>query len=152
MCKPFCKTILHYLAWVAIVGNIFLILLTGFWLYYPYKLPYVQQPIEILNENKEIRIGEPIKMKLYVSKQQELISSSRPNITCNDGNLVTLAPATKTLPKGEYSFETEAYTLPPKVSIGSMCKFNFVNTYDLNPIRSETVTWSSGEFKVKAKE
>lgn len=145
------KRILHYLAWVAIVGNIFLILLTAFWQFYPYPLPYVQQPIEILNENHEIRIGEPIKMKLYVSKPEHLISKSNPNITCNDGNLVTLAPASKTLPEGEYIFEVESYILPPKVSVGSECQFNFVNTYQLNPIRTETIIWSSQQFKVLAK-
>lgn len=148
-CRPICKTILHYFAWVAIFGNIFLILLTGFWLYYPYQLPYVEQPIKIENPNKEIRIGEPILMTIHVSKPNDITPVSQHNITCNDGNLVTLAGGAVPIPTGSYTIHSSNYILPPKVAKGSICKFNFVNTYKLNPLRSETITYSSEEFLVK---
>jgi len=150
--KKATKETLHVLAWIAIIGNICLILLIGFWKLWPYQLPYVQQPIEILNENKEIRIGQTIKMKLYVSKPKYIVSESYPTITCTDGNLVTLSPASLTLPAGEYIFESNTYVLPPKVATGSTCQFNFNNNYQMNPIRNEPVTWSSEQFKVLAKE
>lgn len=151
-CHYFCKRALHYLAWIAIIGNIFLILLTAFWLYYPYQLPYVEQPIEIENPNKEIRIGEPILMTIHVSKPNDIVPVSQHNITCNDGNLVTLTSSARNLPKGEYTINSSNYILPPKVLVGSECQFNFINVYQLNPIRTETVKWSSEQFKVLPKE
>lgn len=146
------KKTLHVFAWIAIIGNICLIILIGFWKLWPYQIPYVKQPIEIMNENKEIRIGEVIRMKLYVSKPKYLVSNSLPTITCSDGNLVTLAPSSLTLPRGEYVYESETYVLPPKVAVGAECQFNFNNYYQLNPVRNEPVTWSSEQFKVLPKE
>ena len=150
--KKATKELLHVLAWIAIIGNICLILLIGFWKLWPYHLPYVKQPIPILNENKEIRIGQVIKMDLYVSKPEYMVSESYPTITCTDGNLVTLSPANLTLPTGEYIFKSETYVLPPKVAVGSTCQFNFNNVYQVNPLRTEPVTWSSEQFQVLAKE
>ena len=143
------KKILHYLAWVAILGNLFLVVLAAFWLYYPYALPYVQQPIEIQNPNKEIAIGDPILMKINVSKPNDFTPVSQHNITCNDGNLVTLSSSAKNLPKGEYTINSSNYILPPKVRKGAECQFNFINVYQLNPLRTETAVWSSEVFLVK---
>lgn len=143
------KTILHYLAWVAIIGNLILLGLVAFWLIYPYKLPYIEQPIEILNPNKEIAIGEKIVMRINVSKQNDMTPTTAHNLTCEDGNLVTLSSSPKTLQKGQYTIISDRYTLPAKVNKGAICKFNFINNYQLNPLRNETVIWSSENFKVK---
>lgn len=145
------KKIFHCLAWVAIIGNLALIGLVAFWLIHPYPLPTITQPIPILNENKEIAIGDPIKMKLEVNKQREMKPTTiTRNITCNDGNLVTLANiSVQDLPKGSYTLISDKFILPPKVAKGSTCKFNFINTYKLNPLRSETTKYSSEQFKVK---
>lgn len=146
-CRPICKTILHYFAWVAILGNIFLIILTAFWLYYPYQLPYVEQPIEILNENNEIAVGETIKMKINIVKEREAEVIVRPNITCNDGVITPLVSKDITLPLGAHIRFSNDYQMPP-APVGSKCMFNFEVTYEVNPIRTENITWSSEEFKV----
>lgn len=142
------KNILHYLAWFIILGNLFLIGLVIFWLLYPYRLPYIEQPIQINNPDKKVAINQTINMTLRVSKPVDIVAISQPNIICNDGNLVTLSNNSRTLPKGEYIIEVNSYILPSKVSVGVVCKFNFVNTYTLNPIRSQTVVWSSEQFTV----
>lgn len=124
--------------------------MVAWWLLHPYGLPQITQPMPIENENKTIAIGEPIKMKMEISKPRDMTPSvSQRNLTCNDGNLVTLAGGTTQIPTGSYTIHSSNYTLPPKVAKGSICKFNFVNTYKLNPLRSETITYSSEDFKVK---
>ena len=144
------KKILHVLAWVVIIGDILLVGMVAFWLVYPYNLPTVKEPIPIENENHVIAIGEPIKMTLIINKPQDMTPTIvAHNITCNDGNLVTLSSTGKTMPKGSYTIHSSSYVLPPKVAKGATCKFNFINTYKLNPLRSETVTWSSEEFVVR---
>lgn len=147
--KQVIKKTLHVLAWVIIFGNIFLIGMVAWWLIHPYGLPQITQPMPIENENKTIAIGEPIKMTLRVDKPREMTPAiSQRNLTCNDGNLVTLAGGIIPIPIGNYTIHSSNYILPPKVAKGSICKFNFVNTYKLNPLRSETITYSSEEFKV----
>lgn len=148
--KYFIRKTLHCLAWVAIIGNILLIGMVAWWLLHPYGLPQITQPMPIENENNEIAIGEPIRMTLKVDKPREMTPYiSQRNLTCNDGNLVTLAGSANTIPTGSYTIHSSNYILPPKVAKGSICKFNFVNTYKLNPLRSETITYSSEEFLVK---
>lgn len=144
------KKVLNALAWVAIIGNLCFIFLIAWWLIHPYRLPKLKQPIQILNENKTIAIGDPIKMNLIVEKDREMKPTSIVrNITCNDGNLVTMAGDIVDLPKGNYTVASDRFILPPKVAKGSVCQFNFTNTYKLNPIRSQTTTYSSEQFKVK---
>ncbi len=141
---------MHFLGWFIIFGNLFLIGIVAWWLIHPYTLPDVKEPIPIENENKVVAIGEPIKMKLQVNKPREMAPTTiSRNITCNDGNLVTMTAVTQDLPTGVYIKHSENFVLPPKVAKGSTCKFNFQNTYKLNPLRSETVIWSSEDFKVK---
>lgn len=150
MCKQVCKKFLHYFAWVAIIGNLLLIGLVAFWLIYPYQVPEIKQPIPIMNSDKEIAVGDNIRMKLAVDKHNDMTPSVvAHNITCTDGNLVTMAAKARTLPKGSYTIDTNNYILPPKVAKGATCQFNYVNTYKLNPIKSVTTTYSSEQFKVK---
>jgi len=37
----------------------------------------------------------------------------------------------------------------PPAPVGTKCKFNFEVVYQVNPIRTEPITWSSEEFLVK---
>lgn len=144
------RKLLHCLAWVFIFGNLFLIGMVAWWLIHPYNLPSITEPIPIENENKIVAVGEPIKMKLQITKTSDMTPSIvQHDITCNDGNLVTMASSSKTLQKGTYTIHSSGFILPPKVVKGSTCQFNFINTYKLNPLRSETIIYSSEQFKVK---
>jgi|APGre2960657404_1045060.scaffolds.fasta_scaffold12679_4 hypothetical protein len=143
------KKILHCAGWIAIFGNLLLIGLVAFWLIAPYKVPVVEEPIPIENINKTIAIGEPIEMLLKVEKHKELSPIVQHNITCTDGNLVAMASSPKVIPTGKYTIHSKNFILPPKVAKGATCQFNFINTYKLNPLRSQTEMWSSEQFKVK---
>lgn len=143
--------IFHAIIWTIIIGNLMLLGLLAFWLFYPYKTTYLKQPIEILNPNNEIRIGDPIVMKLEVNKPNESQPISERFIVCEDGNLVTLATSSVNLPAGTYVVINDKTLLPPKVALDAKCKIQIVNTYRLNPVRTETVIWESEYFITKAK-
>ena len=147
MCKPLCKTVLHYLAWVAIIGNIVLIIVTAFWSFYPYPLPYVEQPIEILNKGKAIAVGETIEMDIRIVKLQEAKAIVRPNITCEDGSIIPMVSKDVTLPVGEFIVKNTNYSLP-LIREGSVCQVNFDVDYQVNPIRTEHFVWESQQFRV----
>lgn len=143
------KKILHCAGWVVIFGNLALIGLVAWWLLHPYTLPDIKEPIPIMNENKVVAVGEPIKMKLQINKPREMAPTSiNRTISCNDGNLVTMTALAQDMPTGNYTIPSENFILPPKVAKGATCKFIFQNTYKLNPLRSETVIWSSEDFRV----
>ena len=144
------RKLTHFIGYVIIAGNLALIGLVAWWLIHPYNLPTVNEPIPIENPDNVIAIGDPILMTLKINKTRDMTAStSINNITCNDGNLVTMATTSKYIPVGAYTVNSSSYVLPPKVARGAVCTFNFINTYKLNPLRSQTITWSSEEFTVK---
>lgn len=138
----------HAIAIITFVSTTILVLIMLFWTIYPYKVSEVKVPIKILNENKQIRIGETIEMEIQVSKPSDLRPDGSVYITCNDGNLVPMNSITTNLPIGEYAVVNRLYKLPPKVAIGSKCQFNFRNSYQVNPIRDITKEWYSESFEV----
>lgn len=139
------------LGYVISVGFVFALQ----WTYYnyidQYQLPFITEPIPVLNQNNEVAIGDPILLGLKVSKPElvPLVDNSV-DITCTDGNLITLAPSNTagTLPVGVFEFVSDSYFMPDKAAPGSICQFNIVNTYEPNPYKIETITWSSEQFKV----
>lgn len=123
-----------------------------FWLVYPYDVSKVEEPITVLNKNKEISIGSNIELELKVYKPNNIKPDTLIFISCDDGNLLPLTPLPVNLPIGKYTVISDSYILPPKVAIGAKCKFNFRNTYQVNPIRSIIREWSSEEFLVLGKD
>ena len=140
-------------SWLSIFFITFVSSLFIFWLIYPYQVTHIEEPITILNKNKEIRIGEPIQqlLKIHKPNNESPINPTRVLI-CEDGNLVTLSalPNTLNLPVGAYTFENDRYILPPKVSPGAKCVFVWRQEYRVNPIRKIPVEWRSETFTVLA--
>jgi len=148
MSAPGHRTVL----WAAFIGmGGWVVLMAGWlwWTFQPVALPAVVEPIRILNEGREVAIGEAIVMRLEVSKPPgaRTLQSTR-FISCESGNLITLTASVKDLPAGRYTVVSDSVILPAKVAPGDECRFTFRNTYAVNPIRDETVEWSSEEFKV----
>ena len=136
----------------AVVGIGGWLVILGGWLWWtlqPVHLPDVRQPIPILNDGNEIAIGEPIVMRLNVDKPPGVrtVQSLR-FIQCDSGNLVTLTDTVRDLPPGQYRVIADTVLLPAKVSPGDVCVFTYRNTYQVNPIRTEVVEWSSERFTV----
>lgn len=142
------KKILHILVWLIIIGNLALVGVVAVWLLKDYPTTYVEEPIPILNENKQIAIGEPIEMKLHIHKNNEYASSSSSTILCSDGNLFNLPSKSVNLPKGEYTLVSLSYIMPATATVGTTCTFKFTNNYKINPIRTQTRVWESERFTV----
>lgn len=144
------RKILFVFGYIALVGNLALVVVLITWLLQPYTLPRIVQPIEILNANNEIAVGEPIQMRLIIDKHQELKTVAQtPRIECVSGNLVTLSGEAKDLPVGKYTIDSDRYLLPPKVLVGDSCQFIFATTFQINPIKSVKSEWFSENFIVK---
>ena len=138
----------HIVAIITFVTTTIFVGLMLFWTVSPYQVSDVQEPIKILNENKQIKIGEPIEMELIVNKPTDIKPVGSVYITCDDGNLVTMNSSVTNLPVGKYTVINNRYLLPPKVMVGAKCQFNFRNVYQVNPIRDITREWNSEYFEV----
>ena len=138
----------HFITLLTFISASIIVLTCLFWVFYPYQVSEVKVPIEIENENNQIRVGERIEMRLQISKPNNIKPEGTVFISCDDGNLVTMASLTSNLPVGEYSLINDKYVLPPKVAIGSKCTFNFRNSYQVNPIRDIVKEWYSESFEV----
>lgn len=138
-------------SWVAIIAISGVSLLLIVWLLMPYQVTSIEEPIQILNPNKEVRLGEAILQELKISKPNDIPPTDTTRVlVCDDGNLVSLAslPNTLNLPMGEYTLRNDRYVLPPKVIVGSKCTFVWRQTYQVNPIKKIPVEWRSELFTV----
>lgn len=135
--------------WLALASIIYMVGLLIYWQIQPYQLPYIKEPIKILNEDHEIAIGEPIRMEVEVRKPYPThVINQTPRIECDSGNLVTLVGRPADLPVGEYTITSDSYLLPPKVLVGETCRFYFQTTFQVNPIKTVQQDWSSEPFTV----
>lgn len=121
-----------------------------YWLLHDYSLPSVKTPIAIMNKNDEVAIGDRIEMRMVVDKPAVLKPEGSVFIECEDGNLVTMVPIITNLPVGKYISYNDKYVLPPKVAVGARCALQLKYTYQLNPIRTETLQWGTETFTVTA--
>ena len=138
-------------SWLAISFIVTASVLSIFWLLAPYQVTQIEEPINIVNENNEVRIGEPIIQELKIHKPDDDAPTNVSRlILCEDGNLVTLSNLqTLNLPVGKYTLVNDRYILPPKVAVGSRCQFVWRQSYPVNPIRSIQVEWRSETFTVE---
>lgn len=136
----------HYLSYAALGTSLTVLLVTLFWLLRPYEVSDVKVPIRILNPGKEIRIGEQILMELEVSKPNAIRPESSVFVECDDGTLVPMVSQVTNLPLGEYTVVNDRYSLPSNVPRNHRCRFHFINSYQVNPIRSITRDWYSETF------
>lgn len=126
-------------------------LLTLWWLNQPVSLPTLKEPIPILNEDAKIAIGEPIVMELVIDKPANVeVERTQRAILCESGNLVTLTDSDRDVPAGQFRIIADNVDLPAKVDVGDICRFRYLNTYRINPIRTDEVEWFSEWFEVVA--
>lgn len=136
-------------AWAALLAVLFVTWQIIYWQVQSYELPYIQEPIKILNENKTIKIGEPIRMEIrYIKLHPTESINSSPTIQCESGNLVTMVGREVDLPLGQRTLISDSYILPPKILDGDVCRFVFQTTFRINPIKTAQEDWYSEEFTV----
>lgn len=143
-------TFLNTLSYIVLIIVFGFMMLMFYWLLAPITIATIEEPIPILNENNEIAIGDTILMQLEIEKFSDAKVDASVYITCDDGNLVTMASPNSgtTLPKGQYSFTSDSYVLPPKVAVGAVCTFHYLNIYEPNPVRTIQSEWVSEPFTV----
>ena len=136
-------------ALIGVGGWILLLGIWAFWMLQPAGLPTVTEPIQVLNEGNRVAIGQPLVLELVVDKPQPRtpIASSRV-LECESGNLLTLTSTPTPLPVGSYTVISDNLIIPPKVTPGDHCAASFIVTFQINPLRDETVKWSSEPFMV----
>lgn len=142
--------IVYITASVSIGGWLTIFALLLWWhLLQPVNVPTIDQPIPVLNENREIAVGESIVLQLDVVKTD----GSHPTVTnrfivCESGNLITLTPSTRDLPVGEYRIISDSVDLPAKVTVGDTCTFLYRVDFRINPVRTVDVEYESEPFTV----
>lgn len=138
----------HIIAILTFVMLTIIVATALFWTVYPYKTADIQVPIEILNENKQVRVGEPIQMKLVYTKYIDNLPKGDVYLKCSDGSIIELQANTANRPAGSYVVVVDKYRIPDRAIEGTKCRFNFRNTYQVNPIREIVKDWYSEEFEV----
>ena len=135
---------------VGIVGWLLLLSLWGWWTLQPANLPSVTEPMPVLNEDREVAIGEPLLLQLQVVKTAELTAVSTGRwLACESSNLVTLTSLDPVnLPVGEYTVVADSIILPAKITPGDTCTAVIRVTYRINPMRVESVEFDSEPFTV----
>lgn len=141
------------LIWHILTFGIFLlasiIVLTALvWTIYPYKTAEVNVPIEVLNKDRKVAIGEPIVMRLFVTKYTDITPKGNVYLRCNDGTVIELQSAVTNRPAGRYETVVDKYKVPERAIVGTKCNFNFRNAYQVNPIREIVKDWYSQEFEI----
>jgi hypothetical protein len=137
-------------SWVSIIFIISVSVTILIMLFYPYPTPSIKEPIPILNDNKEIKVGGTIIQELEIHKPNNNppLNVSR-SILCDSGRLITLETLTaNNLPVGEFTIKNEAYTVPKQVEPGDKCVFIWRQSYKVNPIRYIQAEWRSEKFKI----
>ncbi len=138
----------HAMAILTFVMLTIIVLTALFWTLYPYKTAEIEIPIQILNENKQVKIGEPILMRVVIDKQSDLTPEGSVYLRCSDGSIVELQSSVVNRPPGKYETVVSKYRMPERAIVGSMCTFNFRNVYQVNPIREIVKDWYSEEFQI----
>lgn len=131
-------------------GSMALLLQLGYWAVYPYKTAEVVEPMEVLNENKELTRDELLQLTFTFTKYTDISPTVARNVLCLDGSthFVAVQPST-----GD-SRPTGTFTASPKYGITDgtpanvLCFFQFTNEYEVNPIRTITKVWRSESFTI----
>jgi len=138
---------------LAMTGIVGLGALLAYWSLVTPILPEVEEPIPILNKDKQIAVNEPIVMQLAVNKPQFAnVEQTTRFIVCTGGTLLPIAPSTLDLPVGTFVIPVSSTRLPAGVTPGAECRYTFRVEYSVNPVRSEFREWVSEPFTVVARE
>ena len=125
--------------------NIVVLLVLGYFWFWPAPLPIIyNEPFPL--DKTEVKRGEEISYLIHLDKRANYSAKLNRNIICKDGNLVTLAPQDSHIPNGE-SWVWVTVTVPMKTS-PSTCYLEMNNSYFINPLRTETMTMRTQDFKV----
>ena len=130
---------------------VYVFLLIVYWQVFPYRTADVGEPMLVLNEDKEIKRGEMLKIELTFTKYTNVTPEVSRNVFCLDDSVhfPQSQPVTGTArPVGTFTARP-VYDLPDTVPSDVLCFFQFTNEYEVNPIRTITKVWRSESFIVR---
>lgn len=125
--------------------NGIVVAMAGILLFYPAQLPIVyNEPFPVYPT--VVHKGGALTYTMDVDKRKQYTVDIHKNIVCEDGNLVTLAPQKTNIPLGRQKISPEVI-IPNKASF-STCYIEIVSVYEVNPLRSETQTMRTQNFRI----
>ena len=146
---PKSRKILYAVSTAIIVVAISFMLVILFWLLYPYKTADLKVPVEVLNQNNKIGVGEKIVLKVEATKYSNVTPRRSEFITCDDGSLTFVDPGEpQNIPPGKYTIINDTNLVPAKLVPGLTCKFHFRYGYKVNPVKEIIKEWESEPFLV----
>jgi hypothetical protein len=144
--KP--QIILHLMNYLIFLVAFGLLFIYAYWNLYPYVPIVVKQPIEICNENKEVRPGEHLIYKLDMDKRMPLPCTITKQLI-NDF-IITYSPIVGNLPEGEF-VKSVKIKIPKSAEPGTY-RLKWEASYPVNRERNVIVTAWSEYFTILDKD
>jgi len=140
--------LLNFASYVGLGIAFFLVIHLTVLMVYPTKIQEVELPLTILNENKEVRRGEFLKLQIHIKKYIDNPSVVSPTILCENGYYYVYPNVTSNMPMGEQIFiVSNIYQIPIDAPIG-VCVVRATDSFKLNIFRENTTVQESEQFKV----
>jgi len=137
--------VLRYTALGLFIGLYFLV---SFWLWWPYNVMAVSEPIRIINPGKIAVPGEELIYELCYTKTTSMSATVSKNLI-ND-YIITLAPVKGNLPAGQ-NLKKKISVLVPGYACAGKYRLRWVAHYQVNPLRIIQVEAWSEEFYIQEK-
>lgn len=138
-------TMIQKLTACMLLFNFIIVGVLGYMLFWPVKFPIIyNEPFPV--SPSVVTRGEDITYTIEFEKFKEHRVDVFQNIICEDGNLVTLAPAKSSFPLGRHTIDV-TITVPQKASV-STCYIELKSNYEINAIRIEHKTMRTQSFQI----
>ena len=140
--------LLNFASYVGLGIAFFLVIHLTALMAFPFNIQEVELPLTILNENKEVRRGEFLKLQVHIKKYIDKPSVVSPTIICENGYYYVYPNVTSNMPIGEQTFiVSNIYQIPQDAPLGE-CVVRATDSFKLNIFRENTTVQESEEFKV----
>ena len=120
------------------------ILTVIFWCIYPYNPLEIKQPLEILNEDKTVQVGEQLFYQVEFTKNTDKLPIINNHLV--DEVVYALAPITPVNTSGEHNQVVSHITIPT-IPAGNYY-LRTSTCYEMNPIRTVCVVYESENFNI----
>lgn len=136
----------HIIAYITIALTLILLLVFGYWAFYPYKtFEYVGSKSLVLNKNKTVEAGEYVTVETNINHYTEgLLGLVSPQLI--DGTVINYPDVTYITRKGHQKFERN-FEIPQYVDPG-IYHIEIQTSLRVNPIRTITYVRQSEDFLV----
>jgi hypothetical protein len=140
--------LINYASYVGLGIAFFMVIHLTALMVYPTKVQEVELPLVILNDNKEVRRGEFLKLQVHIKKYVDKESTIHPSIICENGYYYVYPSITSNMPIGEQTFTVaNIYQIPLDAPTGE-CIVRATDHFQLNIFRGISYVQESEEFTI----